>query len=197
MKKAVFIDKDGTLIKNVPYNVNPNLVALNEYAGESLSLLRKNNYLIVVISNQSGVARGFFDEIDLEKVNTEIQKKLSFYSVEVDAFYYCPHLADGSVEKNTLDCNCRKPKPGLILNAARDLGIDVNSSWMIGDILNDAEAGNAAGCKTILLDNGNETEWVLNEKRTPGFKVHNLEQAAQIIIKEEKIKGEVYDKLLA
>ncbi len=178
MKKAVFIDKDGTLIKNVPYNVDPNLVKLNDYAGESLELLKQNNYQIIVISNQSGVAHGFFDEIDLEKVNTEIQKQLSFYNVEVDAFYYCPHLADGSVEKYTLDCNCRKPKPGLILKAARDFEIDVNCSWMIGDILNDAEAGNAAGCKTILLDNGNETEWVLNEKRTPGFKVQSLQQAA-------------------
>lgn len=191
MRKALFIDKDGTLIKDVPYNANPDLVILSDHAGEALSLIKDRDYLIIVISNQSGVAQGLFEEIDLAQINAEIQKQLSIYKVQVDAFYYCPHLEDGIVEKYSIKCNCRKPKPGLILQAARDLVIDVKSSWMLGDILNDAEAGNAAGCKTLLLDNGNETEWVLNKKRIPDFTVQNLQQAAQIIIKEEKIKEEI------
>ena len=87
--------------------------------------------------------------------------------------YYCPHYPDGKIQKYKIECDCRKPKPGLILQAAREHDIDLSNSWMIGDILNDVEAGNRAGCKTILLDNGNETEWIWNEIRTPAFIVNN------------------------
>lgn len=181
MNKAVFIDKDGTLITDVPYNVDPVRVALEEHAGQALQTLKKNEYYLIVISNQSGVAKGFFSEADLQQVNSEIQRRLRDYHVQIDAFYYCPHLQDGIVEEYAVDCNCRKPKPGLLMQAAKDFDIDVSKSWMIGDILNDVEAGNDAGCKTILLDNGNETEWLITEKRLPHYRADNLQEAASII----------------
>ena len=198
MKKAVFIDKDGTLIKNVSYNIDADLVLLEQYAGKALLQLHTNNYSLIVISNQSGIADGFFKEMDLEEINTEIQLQLSLYNVHIDAFYYCPHLPNGIIPEYAVDCDCRKPKPGLILKAANDFNIDLKNSWMIGDILNDIEAGNSAGCTSILIDNGNETEWLLNEQRNPAYKVRNLMEAADIIItKGKKTEAEIYEHRLA
>jgi D,D-heptose 1,7-bisphosphate phosphatase len=186
MTKAVFIDKDGTLIKDVPYNINAAFVEMEEHAGEALSLLKQNRYLLIVISNQSGVAKGFFLENDLEEINNEIQRKLYKHKVKIDKFYYCPHVPDGLIKEYSIECKCRKPQPGLILKAVKDFNINVYQSWMIGDILNDVEAGKSSGCKTILVDNGNETEWVLNEQRTPDYKVKDLRQAAEIILENDR-----------
>jgi histidinol-phosphate phosphatase family protein len=97
-------------------------------------------------------------------------------------FYYCPHHPDGKVKLYARECECRKPKPGLLLRAARDWKIDLPSSWMIGDILDDVEAGRRAGCQTILLDNGHETEWRMDNVRQPHYRVKNIEQAAHIIL---------------
>ena len=181
MNKAVFLDKDGTLIHDVPYNVDPELIALTDTAIPALKALLKDNYLLIIISNQSGVARGYFEEKDLQLVSDRITNLLGKEGITIAGFYYCPHHKDGTVAAYTKDCDCRKPKPGLILKAVKDFEIDPAQSWMIGDILNDAEAGNAAGCKTILIDNGNETEWKWNDKNKPGYTVKNLLEAAQII----------------
>jgi D-glycero-D-manno-heptose 1,7-bisphosphate phosphatase len=181
MKKAIFIDKDGTLIKNVPYNIDPELVQLELSVGKALQLLKENGYLLIVISNQDGIAKGFFTWNDLKKVNEAIQRLLAPFNISIDAFYYCPHFKEGAIDIYAFDCDCRKPRPGLLLNAAKENAVDLEGSWMIGDILNDIEAGNSAGCRTILIDNDNETEWLLNEKRTPLFTVHNMMEAARII----------------
>jgi histidinol-phosphate phosphatase family protein len=172
--RAVFIDKDGTLIHDVPYNVDPRRVQLAIGAGQALRRMKDEGYKLIVISNQSGVARGLFEEKDLLPINRQIQSLLAAYDVRVDAFYYCPHgPGDG--------CECRKPMPGMILQAARDNGVRPQISWMIGDILNDVEAGNRAGCRTIHLDNGNETEWVKGNYREPGYAAKDLMEAADII----------------
>ena len=180
--RAVFIDKDGTLIEDVPYNIDPSLIVFQDGAADALRLLKKNNFLLIVVSNQPGIAKGFFSIRDLENVYTAMQQKLSHSNVQLDAFYYCPHFEEGAIQQFVVDCDCRKPKPGLLLTAAEDFDIDLQQSWMIGDILDDIEAGNAAGCKTILMDNGNETEWQINQERTPAFKVTTLAEAAQIIL---------------
>ncbi|MGI8951301.1 MAG: D-glycero-alpha-D-manno-heptose-1,7-bisphosphate 7-phosphatase [Chitinophagaceae bacterium] len=185
LNKAIFIDKDGTLINDVPYNVNPQLITISNNVIEGLKLLKDQNFLFIVISNQSGVVRGFFKQKDLEKVNKKISELLKAHNVFIDAFYYCPHHPEGKIKKYAVNCDCRKPAPGLILKAANDFNINLTSSWMIGDILNDIEAGNSAGCKTILINNGNETEWLLNEKRKPFFISQHFKQAAEIIISEQ------------
>lgn len=181
MRKAVFIDRDGTLIKDVPYNSSPALITLEYYAGEMLYELKQRGYLLIVISNQSGIAKGFFNEEDVNKMQEEIRRILLKYNVQMDGFYYCPHLPQGSVKEYAVECDCRKPKPGLLFKAANDFKIDLKKSWMIGDILHDVEAGNLAGCKTILLDNGNETEWLLKQERVPEYWAKNLYEATEII----------------
>lgn len=169
MNKAIFIDKDGTLIKDVPYNVNPSLIELMPGVGGALKRLQDEGYKIVVISNQSGVARGLFEEEKLKHVERELKDQLSAFRVILNGFYYCPHLpeAKGKAEEYAVACDCRKPKAGLLFKAAQELDIELENSWMIGDILNDVEAGNRAGCKTILFDSGGETEWVLSDQRIP------------------------------
>jgi len=186
MHKAVFIDKDGTLIPDIPYNIDPAKITLETGVIEALRLLKSENYLLVVISNQSGLAKGFFTETQLTAAWNHIVRQLYSYRLSIDAFYYCPHDPTGVVQQFAVSCDCRKPMPGLLLTAARDLRISLPESWMIGDILNDVEAGNRAGCKTVLIDNGNETEWEMNDSRQPTFKASNLLEAASFIVQHEK-----------
>jgi D,D-heptose 1,7-bisphosphate phosphatase len=182
MNKAIFIDKDGTLIDNVPFNINPEFISLAKYVVEGLHLLSSANYLFIVISNQSGVALGFFKEADLQNVNNKIDELLAPENISIAAYYYCPHHPSAKIPEYAIDCACRKPSPGMLVQAAKDFDIDLSQSWMIGDILNDVEAGNIAGCHTILVNNGNETEWLLNAKRKPHFIVEHFKAAAEEIL---------------
>lgn len=181
MNKAIFIDKDGTLIPDIPYNVNPDLITLQEGVIEGLKLLKAQGYKFIMISNQSGVARGYFKEEALIGVKDKIQQLLQADEIQFDGFYWSFNHPQGTVAKYAVACNFRKPKPGMILQAAEEHQIDLKQSWMIGDILNDVEAGNRAGCQTILIDNGNETEWIAGEYRTPDYKAKNFFQAAAYI----------------
>lgn len=185
-QKAIFIDKDGTLIPDIPYNIDPDLISIEEDTIKGIRLLRDKGYLLIVITNQSGIAKGFFTEDQLDKVWNRISGLLEKYYLSIDAFYYCPHEPNGSIRQYAITCNCRKPLPGMILQAARDFNIDLDSSWMIGDILNDVEAGNKAGCRTILINNGNETEWIMNKSRMPVGMADNILEAARFILQHEK-----------
>ncbi|MFB3902743.1 MAG: D-glycero-alpha-D-manno-heptose-1,7-bisphosphate 7-phosphatase [Acidobacteriota bacterium] len=180
--RAVFLDKDGTLIHDVPYNVDPTLICLTPGADEGLRLLDKSGFRLVVVSNQPGVAHGYFSEDDLRPVEAKVQEICGKAGVRLAGFYYCPHAPEGSVKQYVTTCFCRKPRPGLLVRAALDLGIDLPASWLIGDILDDIEAGISAGCKTVLLLNGNETEWDLSTGRCPHFCAADLKEAAQIVI---------------
>ena len=191
-RKAVFIDKDGTLIPNIPYNIDPGRITIEDETIEGLRILKDEGFLFIVISNQSGIAKGYFKEMDLEQVWNKISALLQRHEISIDAFYYCPHEPNGIVEQYAVECDCRKPLPGMILKAASQLKIDLSQSWMIGDILNDVEAGNRAGCSTILIDNGNETEWQMSEERTPAFIAGNILEAA-VHIKMEVTKTIQYE----
>ncbi len=184
MNKAVFIDKDGTLIKDYPYNVDPDLVTYTSSALDALELLYAKGYLIIIISNQSGIAKGFFSELDLAILINKIRHDLSNNNIHLTGFYYCPHYPDSTIQQFSEQCGCRKPAPGMFHRAAADHNIDLSASWMIGDILDDMEAGRRAGCKTILLNVGNETEWQLTENRVPDFYADNLAGAASIILND-------------
>ncbi|HYD63660.1 MAG TPA: HAD family hydrolase [Noviherbaspirillum sp.] len=179
--RAIFLDKDGTLVENVPYNVNPELIELTWHAGPGLQLLRQLGYALFVVTNQSGVARGLFTEAALGSVEHRLAERLAQYGVTLDGFYYCPHSPDGVVSRYTISCTCRKPMPGMLLRAATEHDIDLAASWMIGDILHDVEAGRRAGCRTVLIDNGNETEWKLSPLRTPHLTAPDLYVAATMI----------------
>jgi D-glycero-D-manno-heptose 1,7-bisphosphate phosphatase len=181
-RKAIFLDKDGTLVPDIPYNVNTDLVEIDRKTIEGLKLLQKERFLLIVVSNQSGIAKGYFTETELENVWNRISALLQDHGLAIDAYYYCPHHPDSNLKRYAVACNCRKPRPGLILKAAEDFTIGLSQSWMAGDILHDMEAGKKAGCRTVLIDNGNETEWMMNEWRRPDFIAKDLYEAARIII---------------
>ncbi|MFT3894217.1 MAG: HAD family hydrolase [Anaerolineales bacterium] len=182
--KAIFLDKDGTLIDDIPFNVDPELIRFSEGAEAALSSLKDLDYKLIVITNQSGVAHGFFPEQALNLVQKRLEELFVEAGVTLTGFYYCPHHLGGKVEKYTVPCYCHKPQPGMILQAAMEHDLDLASSWVMGDILNDVEAGNRAGCRTILLNNGHETEWNLSPIRRPDFIVSDLKEAAQVIADE-------------
>lgn len=175
MQRAVFLDKDGTLIIDVPYNTDPAKIELAPFAAEALKTLQDHGYILIVVSNQSGIARGYFTEAALIPVITTINRLLCPAGVTLHDFYYCPHHENDA-------CDCRKPQPGMLLRAAREHDIDLSRSWMIGDILNDVEAGKKAGCQTMLINNGNETEWLLTAERKPTFMANDLKEAAELIL---------------
>lgn len=179
--RAIFIDKDGTLVEDVPNNVNPSLLELTWKAGHGLQLLQQQGYGLFVVSNQAGLAHGLFTEAALDLLRHRLTEMLAQYGVMLDGFYYCPHCPDGVVDRYAISCTCRKPMPGMLYRAAREHDIDLENSWMIGDILHDVEAGRRAGCKTILIDNGNETEWKLAPQRTPHLTAPDLYTAATLI----------------
>jgi D-glycero-D-manno-heptose 1,7-bisphosphate phosphatase len=187
MRKAIFIDKDGTLVKNVPYNVTASLIEINDGAGLMLQRLRSYGYAIVVVSNQSGIAHGYFTEEALNDSFVQINKMLTVDGAFIDEFYYCPHHSMGKQAAYAITCDCRKPKPGLLIKAANELDLDLTRSWMIGDILDDIEAGNRAGCKTVLMDMGNETEWNIRGHRCPTLISERFEEVTDFILSYEQI----------
>ena len=142
--QAVFLDRDGTIIEDNGYISDPARVHLLPGALQALQNLKSAGWLLIVISNQSGLGRGLFSEVDLRKVEEHFEKELEINGVKMDAAYFCFHTPEDR-------CDCRKPAPGLLLKAAAEWNIDLLSSWMIGDKLSDVEAGKQAGCQTILL----------------------------------------------
>ena len=172
LSKAIFVDKDGTLIEDLPYNVDPARVALTPKAAEAMHALARAGYRVILVSNQPGIAFNKFDEQGLGRVF----EKLRSLVPEVQAFYYCPHAPESG-------CGCRKPEPGLIERAAREHRVALADSWMIGDILDDVEAGRRAGCRTVLLDNGHETEWKRGALRRPDGVARDLAEAAALILR--------------
>lgn len=181
--KAVFLDKDGTIVKDVPYNVDPHFIMLETFVLEGLRLLQEE-YKLVIVSNQSGLAKGKFGIDELTDYWLSLISLLREESVSVAAYYFCPHHPEGAVEEYREICDCRKPAPGMILRAARDLQINLSESWMIGDILDDVEAGHRAGCRSVLINNGNETEWKEGRGRIPDFVAVHFAQAADYILKK-------------
>lgn len=179
---AIFLDKDGTLIEDVPYNVLPERIRLMPGAGAALRVLSDAGYALFVVSNQPGVALGRFTEAELDVARRELQRQLAEHGVPLAGFYFCPHHPTGRVADYSGQCTCRKPRPGLLRRAAQEHGIDLNASWLIGDILDDVEAGRRAGCRTVLLDNGHETEWRRGPGRRPHYVAQGLPEAAACIL---------------
>jgi D-glycero-D-manno-heptose 1,7-bisphosphate phosphatase len=171
-RAAIFIDKDGTLVEDVPYNVDPKRIALSAGAAGAVAQFTAGGYAVIVVSNQPGAALGRFEESALRGVERRLRELLGC----LDGFYYCPHHPEAG-------CACRKPGPGMLLRAAKEHRVDLGRSWMIGDILDDVEAGRRAGCRTCLIDNGNETEWKMNEARRPDHVAADLPEAALLILR--------------
>jgi D-glycero-D-manno-heptose 1,7-bisphosphate phosphatase len=152
MNKAAFLDRDGVLIEDTQYPGDPKTIRFLPDIGPAVKTLSQKGFKVIVISNQSGIARGFFPEENVKKINEKINRKLAAEGAHIDAFYYCPHHPDEN-------CECRKPKIGMLKQARKDFGIDFKKSWMIGDALKDVECGEKAGCKTILLSKEKNPEY--------------------------------------
>ena len=182
MQSAVFLDKDGTLLDDVPYNVDTSLMRLAPRAREALRLLTAHPVLLFVVSNQSGVALGKFGIDALNGVEAQLHTLFAESGAVLSGVYWCPHHPHGHVTPYAIECDCRKPAPGMLLRAAREHRLDLARSWFIGDILHDVEAGNRAGCRTVLLDNGNETEWLADEFRVPTARAADLYESARIVV---------------
>lgn len=182
MDRVVFLDNDGTLIEDAQHHFDPSLIRLMPEARRAIMRFVRSGYSIVVVTNQPGIAHGTFPERVMELVRDRLIELFTPMSAQLVGFYYCPHHPDGSVSAFAIECECRKPGAGMILRAAEELGVDPASCWMVGDTLDDVESGNRAGCRTILLDNGHETEWRMDGKRWPGVVLPDLDRAAAHIV---------------
>lgn len=179
---AVFLDRDGTLNEDPGYISDPEKVVLFPHTGEALSILKKYGFLLIVISNQSGIARGLMTSSDVDNVNNRINNLLSQHKVTIDAFYFCPAHPDySSIE----ECHCRKPNPKLLFEAAKEFNIDLEKSYFIGDAIADIECGKNAGIKTILVRTGKGEESfsiLQKENNFPTFVAENLLNACIFIL---------------
>jgi D-glycero-D-manno-heptose 1,7-bisphosphate phosphatase len=154
-RPALFLDRDGVVIDDTHYVGTVDQIRWIPGSSEAVRRANDAGYAIVVVSNQSGVARGLFGEADVETIHQHIRDHfLAESGATFDRFYYCPHHETEGGERYRVDCECRKPKPGMLLRATADLDLDLSGSWLIGDRLSDVQAGAAAGCRTILVRTG-------------------------------------------
>ncbi|HEU4684322.1 MAG TPA: HAD family hydrolase [Nitrospira sp.] len=181
-RPAVFLDKDGTLIEDRPFSPDGVTIHLLPGVPEGLQLLHRAGFLLIVVTNQHGVAQGRFTEEYVRHMEGSLRLILSTFQIPLSGFYYCPHHPAGTVKRYAVRCPCRKPNPGMLLRAAEDLHVSLDQSWMVGDILHDVEAGRWAGCRTVLIENGNETEWFMNEMRWPDYLADGMLRAARLIV---------------
>ena len=177
---ALFLDRDGTLVHPRHYPSRPEDLRLYDGLGPHLRCLQESGFRLVVVTNQSGIARGYFTEADLRQMHAHLAAQLARMGVRLDAIYHCPHHPDGAIPALAVRCTCRKPQPGMVLRAVADLGLDPRRSWFVGDILDDVEAGNRAGCRTILVDLGTEPP-PERAVRRPDFVARDTLHALQII----------------
>ena len=154
MRPGVFLDRDGTLIEERGYLDRLDLLSIFPWTADALRLLSRAGYAIVVITNQSAIARGMIDEAFLEQVHRELSARLARGGAAIDRYYFCPHLADATLEAYRQACRCRKPGPGMIERACRELDLDPARSVMIGDRWLDIACGRAAGTRTVLVRTG-------------------------------------------
>lgn len=146
----MFLDRDGVLNEEVGFISDSSGLRVLPGVAEALRSLA-STYRLVVVTNQSGIARGLYTEEDLLAVNEELARRLAEDEAFLDAIYYCPHLTEGSVPQYSIECECRKPKPGMLLRATKDLGISLRGSYMVGDTIRDVQAATAAGIKGIII----------------------------------------------
>ncbi len=187
--KAVFVDRDNTLIEDPGYISDPAAVKLLPGVELALKSLHGAGYKVIICSNQSGVARGMFSEQTLGEIHRELERQLDAKGARIDAIYYCPYHPQGSVDEYVKESHLRKPAPGMLLDASRAHDIDLQQSWMVGDSTRDIQAGQRAGCRTVLLRRPEAAAEEPSEAEEGGaradFVVRNLVDAARVIIREQ------------
>jgi len=186
---AVFLDRDGTVVEDAGYIADPGRLRLLPKAAPAIARLNRLGFPVICVSNQSGVARGYFGEDRVRRVNRALDVLLAGRGARIDRYYFCPHLPEGKVAAYRTVCNCRKPAPGMLQDAVRDLGINLPESYLVGDKLSDLAAGNNAGCRTILVltGEGTRTRTQLDRlEKPPDFIADNLGGAVEWIEAQER-----------
>lgn len=186
MKRGVFIDRDGTISEEVGYINHASRFRLFPYAADAIKYLNDNGWLAILVTNQAGVARGYFSEKMIQTVHEVMTAELACNGAKLNAIYYCAHHPSVGEPPYRFDCDCRKPKPGLITRAAQDFDIDVSQSWMVGDRYSDIELARNAGLKSAFVLSGyglgewehQRAGWAAN----PDLVAQNLLEAVQLIV---------------
>jgi D-glycero-D-manno-heptose 1,7-bisphosphate phosphatase len=185
-RPAVFIDRDGTISEEVGYVNHPSRFRVFPFAAEAIRILNDAGWLAIVITNQAGVARGYFAEDVIHKIHDQLTRELEHESARLDAIYYCAHHPSVGDPPYRLDCDCRKPKPGLIQQAAKDFEIDLAASWMAGDRYSDVELARNAGLRCAFVLSGyGRGEWEYQSDRwghRPDLVCENLLEAVKSIV---------------
>jgi D,D-heptose 1,7-bisphosphate phosphatase len=201
--KAIFLDRDGVIneltyypeegIIDSPFTVEQ--FRLLPGVGEAINQLHEKDYKAILVSNQPGIAKGHMSWETFNQIRKKMEEELAKEGAQLDAEYYCFHHPEAKVKAYQAHCECRKPKPGLILEAAKRLDIDLSQSWMIGDGLTDVKAGKGAGCRTILLGRMKcELCHLMDEQNTrPDAIAANLKEAVEIVLKQG---GQIWRSLL-
>lgn len=189
MKRAVFIDRDGTISEEVGYINHPSRFRLFPYAADAIKHLHENGWLAILVTNQAGVARGYFSEEMIQIVHAAMTAELESNGAKMDALYYCAHHPSVGEPPYRFDCDCRKPKPGLITRAAQDFDIDISESWMAGDRYSDIELARNAGLKSAFVLSGYGLgEWEHQRDgwtEKPDLVAENLLEAVRVIVSKD------------
>lgn len=183
LRPAVFLDRDGVLVEDVGYLSRPDQLSLLPGAAAAVARLREAGYLVVLVTNQSGVARGMFGEDALARIHDSLEQALAREGARLDGIFYCPHHPTEGRPPYRAVCACRKPEPGMLLTAAEALGIDLGSSWMVGDKLGDVAAGHRAGCRGILVSpDAASVAGAATGLERPDLAASSLEEAAGLVL---------------
>ena len=181
--RALFIDRDGTLVHARHYPRRPEELVLHDRVARELASLSRAGMKVVLVSNQSGIARGYVSERDLAAMHAHLCERLEADGARLDAIYWCPHAPadEGGA------CDCRKPLPGMFVRAARELELDLSRSWMVGDILDDVEAAHRAGCRAVLVDRGTEDLAHVVAPRAPEHVARSTADALRFVASVEAL----------
>ena len=180
----MFLDRDGTLIEEVGYLDRLDRIDIYPYSVDAVRLLNRAGFAVVVTTNQSGVARGYFDEPFVGAVHGRIAETFAAGGARIDAFYYCPHHPEASVATYRRTCDCRKPRPGLLQQAASELDLDPQRSFVVGDRSNDVDAGRAVGAATVLLRTGYGSDAAQSTRDAASAVAANLIDAVSWILRQ-------------
>jgi D-glycero-D-manno-heptose 1,7-bisphosphate phosphatase len=188
MNKAVFLDRDGTVTEEVGYLVNVEMLRMIPGAGAAIRKLNQAGFKVVLVTNQSGVARGYFPESLVHEAHARLKGMLKSEGARLDGIYYCPHHPSAGNSKYTAVCDCRKPATGLLDRAAKELSIDLRGSYMVGDKWSDVELAHNAGAKAVLVQTGFAHDDPGNVRPPhvddPDFTAHDLTEAAEWILRQ-------------
>lgn len=180
LKTGVFLDRDDTIIKDQVYLSEPDRIEILPGAAEAIALLNAQAIPVIVITNQSGIARGVFDEVTLKEIHRRMLEMFNEKGASIDGIYYCPHHPEGSIKEFTRQCECRKPQPGMLIRAASDFKLKLENCYMVGDKEDDIETIQRVGGKGVLIS----ATPLASNAANADYTAHDLKDAVSRILKD-------------